>query len=56
MRDYCYINPARVDSFFSQINGSLITEQKEHAQKGVKGLGKLGVEFGNILAKLLNPA
>jgi hypothetical protein len=52
MRDYCYINPVRVDSFFSQLNGSLIKEQKERAQKGLKGTGKMALEFGSILAKL----
>lgn len=50
--DYCYINPSRVDSFYSQVNGSLVKEQKEQSQKGAKGVGKVGVELGNILAKL----
>jgi hypothetical protein len=52
MRDYCYINPVRVDSYFSQINGSLIQEKKSRVEKGAKGMGNVGIEIGSILSKL----
>lgn len=52
LRDYVYLNGGKVDSLFAQLNGNVINEKKEIVQKGVKGLGKLGVEIGGILAKL----
>lgn len=50
--EYCYLNASKIDSFSSQLNGYIIEEKKERTQKGVKGVGKLGVKIGSILAML----
>lgn len=52
MYDYSYLNPVKVESLFAQLNGHVINERKERTEKGVKGVGKLGVEIGSTLAKL----
>lgn len=49
---YVYLNPTKVDSLFSQLQGEVVTEKKERSEKGLKGTGKLGIELGSILAKL----
>lgn len=52
MRNYCYINAEKVESYFSQINGCIITESKVASQKKLKGVSKFGLETGSLLAKL----
>ena len=49
---YVYLNPVKVDSLYSQLQGEVVIEKKERSEKGLKGTGKLGLEFGSILAML----
>ena len=52
MHSFIYLNRAKVESFFAQLNGYVIKEQKEQRTKGITGTGRVGAELGSILAKL----
>jgi hypothetical protein len=49
---FWYLNAAKVDSMFSQINGRLETERTEEKSKALDGKVSTAVEVGGLLAKL----
>lgn len=49
---FWYLNVAKVDSMFSQVNGRLETERTEEKSKSLDGKVSAAVEVGGLLAKL----
>jgi hypothetical protein len=49
---FWYLNAAKVNSMFSQINGRLETERTEEKSKALDGKVSAAVEVGGLLAKL----
>jgi hypothetical protein len=49
---FWYLNAAKVDSMFSQINGRLETESTEEKSKALDGKVSTAVEVGGLLARL----
>jgi hypothetical protein len=50
--DFIYLSRDRIESWFSQLNGEVIKESKSTTSKGGEVTGKVGIEIGNLLAKL----
>jgi hypothetical protein len=49
---FWYLNVAKVDSMFSQVNGRLETERTEEKSKSLDGKISTAIEVGGLLAKL----
>jgi len=49
---FWYLNAAKVDSMFSQLNGRLETERTEEKSKSLDGKVSTAIEVGGLLARL----